>query len=281
MRYHNILLLMCIFICIMSALAGKKKHGKDVASSSKSAEVKISNDETLTDSINKINLSDKTDVISPTTHEVNNIPETQSTLIKEDNNTPETQSTLIKEVNNIPETQSTLIKEENNKPENRPSLLKNDITTDQINLLTSIYNVVTSNGTEKLTVDILKSIFTTLEQKKSDEEYNMIMKFLDSNDDSETQLNRFLNLFNLNSRQKQKEEILSSTRSYGDRDLFNLISKGKSYFTINDINRVGDMIKCSQYKSDSLQPLKKYTHENGKVTYEDFLKMWNGDNLKN
>ncbi|XP_050527127.1 uncharacterized protein LOC126897506 isoform X3 [Daktulosphaira vitifoliae] len=255
MRCHNILLLIYIFVCITSVLAGKKnrvKKGKD-RSLSKSAEVKISNDETLTDSINKVNLNDKTDVKPPTTQEVNNIPETQSTLIKE----------------------------ENNKPENRPSLLKNDITTDQINLLTSIYNVVTSNGTEKLTVDILKSIFTTLEQKKSDEEYNMIMKFLDSNDDSETQLNRFLNLFNLNSRQKQKEEILSSTRSYGDRDLFNLISKGKSYFTINDINRVGDMIKCSQYKSDSLQPLKKYTHENGKVTYEDFLKMWNGDNLKN
>ncbi|XP_050527124.1 putative E3 ubiquitin-protein ligase protein PFF1365c isoform X2 [Daktulosphaira vitifoliae] len=270
MRCHNILLLICIFICITSVLAGKKGRVKKVKdkSSSKSTEVKISNDETLTDSINKINLSDKTDVKSPTTQEENNTLETQDTLIQEDNNTPKTQSTLIKE--------------ENNKPENRPSLLKSDITTDQINLLTSIYNVVTSNGTEKLTVDILKSIFTTLEQKKSDEEYSTIMKFLDSNDDSETHLNRFLKLFNLNSRQTQKEEIMSSTHSIEDMEVFKIISKGKSSFNMNDLNRFGgNKMRKSRCLQESIQSLRQITHDKGEVTFEDFCKMWNGGNNNN
>ncbi|XP_050547552.1 uncharacterized protein LOC126909174 [Daktulosphaira vitifoliae] len=261
MRCHNILLLICIFICITSVLAGKKGRVKKVKdkSSSKSTEVKISNDETLTDSINKINLSDKTDVKSPTTQEENNTLETQDTLIQEENNTPKTQSTLIKEENNIPETQSTLI--------------KNDATAEQISLLTTIYNSVTSNDTNKLTITDLKSIFNKLDLVKKDEEYDVMMKFLDSDNDNKTGLDKFLKLFTLNSQKEKPKKI--ANRSVIDKSLFKFYSNGQNYIYAKDFNKfLSSMTKEDRlnYPIEYLQAIIKSINEKEKhrISYNDF-----------
>ncbi|XP_050527139.1 calmodulin-4-like isoform X2 [Daktulosphaira vitifoliae] len=254
MRCNNILLLICIYICITLSLAGKKRRVKNIkaGSLSKSVEVDHNNDEKLIESINKVNLSGETDEKSPSTEEEHNKPKTQHTLQKEENNVPEIRSTLS----------------------------KNDITNEQIDLLTTIYNGVTSNDTKKLTVDILKNIFKSLGQNKDDKEYDDMMEYLDSENDGQTGLEKFLSLFLPKSQKENEKEMSTSTA--GNTEIFNILSKGKSFITINDINDISkyfDKHKLLDYPSNYIEAIKKIAREkeNSCITIEEFLKLTKND----
>ncbi|XP_050525189.1 uncharacterized protein LOC126896442 [Daktulosphaira vitifoliae] len=265
MHCYNFLLLICIFICITSSLAGKKKRVKNVKaeSSSKSTEINsrdetnmmspstkdnISNEEKLIECINKVNLSDETDMRSWSTEEENFTPRLLPTLLKEEQSIPEIRSTL----------------------------LKNDMTDEQIDLLTSIYNGATSNDTKKLTIDDLKSIFACFSQENTDEEYDIMMKILDSKNDDETGLNKFLSLFILKSSHIQKEEVLTSTRKKKDVDLqcFRYLTNSKSYMDSDDTNRIAKLAKRLHIKTTNIENFKKYVAEKGQISYDEFNDLW-------
>ncbi|XP_050527131.1 uncharacterized protein LOC126897506 isoform X7 [Daktulosphaira vitifoliae] len=209
MRYHNILLLMCIFICIMSALAGKKKHGKDVASSSKSAE-------------------------------------------------------------HWPE------KKHGKNVSSSSKSVEKDVTDEQISLLTIIYKSVTSNDTNKLTITDLKYIFNKLDLVKKDEEYDVMMKLLDSDNENETGLDKFLKLFTLKSQKEKQKKI--NIRSVKDDTLFKFYSNGKDHIIANDLNRVESLMKKedkSKYPTGFLEAIKKYIRNKKmhRIYYDEFCDM--------
>ncbi|XP_050525188.1 uncharacterized protein LOC126896441 isoform X2 [Daktulosphaira vitifoliae] len=244
-----------------------------------SMEVNLKNNEKMVLSFKKVvnPRSDKTIAISTTTKEENNTPETQCTLIKEENNTPETQITLIKEENNTPETQITLIKEEHNAPEIRSTITENDITDEQIDLLTSIYNGATSNDTKKLTIDDLKSIFACFSQDNTDEEYDIMMKILDSKNDDETGLDKFLTLFKSKSSQIESGEILSTRSSVNNYfiKLFQYFSNGKRYLNSGDINHMVKVINRVGMGCPEVNTFKKFCHAKGRITYDEFCAIFN------
>ncbi|XP_050527134.1 uncharacterized protein LOC126897507 isoform X2 [Daktulosphaira vitifoliae] len=185
----------------------------------------------------------------------------------------------------IPGIRPTILKEDQNVPEIRSTLLKNDNIDEKIDLLTKIYNGITSNDTKKLTIDDLKSIFACFSQDNTDEEYDIMMKILDSknagrkqnfythqfvvNANDETGLDKFLSLFKLNSIQIQKEEILS-TRSAENIDCFKRLSNGKNFLDINDVNRIYKVAKRLGVECHDPDDVKKFIKQKRRIYYDEF-----------
>ncbi|XP_050527147.1 uncharacterized protein LOC126897514 [Daktulosphaira vitifoliae] len=108
-----------------------------------------------------------------------------------------------------------------------------------------------------------------------------MMEYLDSENDDQTGLEKFLSLFSPKG-QKENETTMSESTS-NEKDIFHKLSNGKSYITLNDINSISKFVKNTKLLGCPNKYIEAFKNiarkkEKSRITFEDFQNLINLEN---